>query len=438
MFINKRNTITVLAFSILLCSQSFFSNAQTDSAADTTLSSGFRRPGMTKAQQLIANTGEDLLTGNNGHEGQTVISGYGEAVFKRDNKYKNASASLDRGVLFIGHQFSNRIAFFSELEIENARIEGGKLKGAIGFEQLFLKFSLNPRQYFVAGLFLPRIGILNENHLPINYNGTERTMVETFIIPSTWRELGIAFYGQMTTMPVTYMLSVMNGVNAQNFTHGTGIAGGRGEGQMVSMNNLAVTGAVQAYVGNFRFQVSGYVGGTIPFSQFQSDSLKAPKGVFAAPMYLGEADAQYTRGGFYGKLLGTYIALPDANEINSLFANNTPSSMYGTYLEVGYNLFQNFKKPKWSEKQLIAFARYERLNMNNSIPVSGIQDGTLDQSHFLAGFCYYPLPNVVLKADMRFTHTGPQNKALFLNPPPVMMPYQQNNSFINLGIGYSF
>jgi len=412
--------------------------AQTDSAIDTTFSPGFRRPGLTKAQQLIANTGEDLLTGNNGSEGQTVISGYGEAAFQRDFKYKNSTANLSRGVLFLGHQFSNRIAFFSELEVEDARVEAGKFKGAIGFEQLFIKFSLNPRQYFVAGLFLPRIGILNENHLPINFNGTERPLVETLIIPSTWRELGIGFYGQMATMPVTYSIAVINGVNAQNFAHGTGIGGGMGEGQAVSMNNIAVTGALQAYLGNFRFQVSGYVGGSIPFSQYQSDSLKAPKGMFAAPVYLGEADMQYTRGGFYGKLLGTYVALPEADEINALFANNTPSSMYGAYAEIGYNLLQKAKKPTWASRQLVAFARYEKLNVNNTLPASGIIDGTLDQSHLLAGLCYYPLPNVVLKADMRFTHTGPQNKALFLNPPPVMIPYQQNNSFLNLGIGYSF
>lgn len=411
--------------------------AQTDSA-DSTLSPNFRRPGMTEAQKLIANTGEDLLTGNNAAHAQTVISGYGEASFQHDFKYKNSTASLNRAVLFVGHQFNNRIAFFSELEVEDAKVEGGKAKGAIGFEQLFLKFSLNPRQYFVAGLFLPRIGILNENHLPINFNGTERPLVETLIIPSTWRELGVGFYGQMATMPVTYSIALMNGVNAENFTHGTGIAGGKGEGQNVSMNNLAVTAAVQAYLGNFRFQVSGYAGGTIPFSQFQSDSLKAPKGSFAAPLYLGEANLQYTNNGFYGKLLGTYAALPDADEINSLFANNTPSSMYGAYAEIGYNLFQNAKKEKWASKQLIAFARYEKLNVNNSIPYSGIIDGTLDQQHILAGLCYLPLPNVVLKADMRFTHTDPQNKAIFLNPPPVMIPYQQNNSFLNLGIGYSF
>ena len=40
--------------------------------------------------------------------------------------------------------------------------------------------------------------------------------------------------------------------------------------------------------------------------------------------------------------------------------------------------------------------------------------------------------------DVRVLHTGPENPSLVINPSPVRVPYQQNNSFINLGIGYSF
>ncbi len=411
----------------------FLSYAQTDGTLNS-----FQQPGMTRAQKLVASTGEDLMSGNNADEAQTVISGYGEASCHYDTKYKNGTASLDRGVLFVGHQFNSRIAFFSELEVEDAKIEGGKMDGTIGFEQLYLKFSLNPRNYFVAGLFLPRIGIINENHLPVNYNGTERPLVEQLIIPATWRELGIGYYGQMSTAPVTYSLAVINGVNAGNFTHGNGIGGGRGEGQKVSMNNLAVTASLQAYTGNFKFQVSGYAGGTLPFPAYQADSMKAPKGFFAAPLYLGEFNAQYNAQGFYAKVLGAYIALPMADEINSLFANNTPSSMYGAYAELGYNLLALTRNRNAEDRQLIAFVRYENLNVNNTIPENGIIDGTLDQSHIIIGLNYLPLPNVVIKADTRITHTGSQNKALFLNPPPVMIPYQQDNIFINIGLGYSF
>lgn len=395
-------------------------------------------PAMTPAQKLVAGTGEDLLTGNNGEEAQTVISGYGQASFQRNNKYQNSQVNLDRVVLFVGHQFNRRIALFTELEVEDAKIEGGKPMGTIGMEQAYLKFSVNPRQYFVAGLFLPRIGILNENHLPVNFNGVERPLVEQFIIPSTWRELGIGFYSQLSNLPLSYSVALVNGLDAGGFEHGSGFTGGRREGQMASANNIAITAAVNAYISNFRFQISGYAGGTVPLSRYEADSLQTISGFFAAPLYLGEADIQYNVDGFAAKVLGVYASYPEAGEINSLYANNSPLSMFGAYAELSYNFFETIRNPRFTDKQFIGFARYERLNMNASIPVNGITDGTLDQSHMILGLNFLPIPNVTVKADIRITHTGPQNKALLVNPPPVMLPYQQGNSFINVGIGYSF
>jgi hypothetical protein len=210
----------------------------------------------TKAQQLI-NSGEDSL-----HAGtisqKTVISGYGSAFYQRDFNQKLSTVTLERAVLFVGHQFSDKISFFSELEIENAKVEGGESNGAeISMEQAFLKFNLSAKQYLVAGLFTPRIGILNENHLPVNFNGVERPLVEQLIIPATWRELGVGFYGSSDRLPLTYTIAVLNGLNAQHFEHGNGIAGGRAEGSLATANNLGLTAAVQYAWKDFRFQVSG-------------------------------------------------------------------------------------------------------------------------------------------------------------------------------------
>jgi len=422
-------------FSFLLVQLGFVVFGQTDS---TIIKPSLIFKGMTPAQKLIANTGEDLLTGNNAGGSQTIISGYGQASYQRDFQYKNSTVDLDRVVLFVGHQFNNKIAFFSELEVADAGVEGGKPKGEVSMEQAYLKFSLNPRQYFVAGLFLPRIGILNENHLPTNFNGVERPLVETLVIPSTWREIGVGFYGQMSSLPIAYSIGVINGLDASQFVHGTGIAGGKGEGQKASGNNLAATAAVKAFVGDFQIQLSGYAGGTISASKYTADSLGLPSGVLAAPLYLGEADIQYAIGGFTAKLLGSYVAIPSADEINRAYANNTPSAMYGAYAELGYNFFQNMKTGKYGARQLIGFVRYENLDMNSKIPSNGIYDGTLKQSHVLAGFNYMPIPNICIKADVRLTSTGEFNKAIVVNPPPVMRDYPQHNQFLNIGIGYSF
>lgn len=405
------------------------------SAKDTTV---IPKNSLTPAQKLIASSGEDLLTGGNGQNAQTVISGYGELTYQHDFGYKTSTIDMARAVLFVGHQFSKKIAFFSELEVEHAKVEGGGSQGTIGMEQAYLKFSLNSRQYIVAGLFLPRLGILNENHLPINFNGTERPLVEQLVIPATWREIGVAFYGQPSTLPLTYSIAIVSGLNATKFEHGSGLLHGRSEGQLATGDNLALTASLKAFTGNFQFQVSGYMGGTIGLGAYQADSLGLQSGTFGSPIYLGEADIQYDHGGFSAKALGTYISYPDANAINQAYANNTPKAMYGAYGELSYDLLHSIPVQKNKNRHLLAFARYENLDLNAEIPVSGITDPTLKQWHLVTGLNYFPLPNLVIKADVRITHTGPQNKSLIINPPPVMQPYQQSNQFLNIGLGYAF
>jgi hypothetical protein len=61
--------------------------------------------------------------------------------------------------------------------------------------------NINRNNYIVGGLFIPRIGITNENHLPTTFNSNDRPFVEQFVIPATWRELGISVYGQIPKIP---------------------------------------------------------------------------------------------------------------------------------------------------------------------------------------------------------------------------------------------
>jgi hypothetical protein len=396
------------------------------------------KPLQTPAQSLIANTGEDSMNAYGASHARTVISGYGEVTYQRNFNAQQSTASLKRAVLFVGHQFTGRIAFFSELEVEDAKVEAGGATGEVGMEQAYLKFSLNPRQYLVAGLFIPRIGIVNENHLPINFNGVERPLVEQLVIPSTWREIGVGFYGQTSSLPLTYSIALVNGLNNATFAHGEGIRGGRAEGQMASANNMAVTAAVQYFAGNWKFQVSGYAGGTTTLGQRASDSLQLESGVFGTPLYLAEADIQYANRGISFKALGCNISIPKASSINRAFDNNVPEQIYGAYAELGYNLLNTAKAEKWKTKQLNIFARYELFDLNAKIPDNGIIDGTEQQSHIIAGIGYMPIPHVIIKADVRLLNTGQQNSALLINPNPNALPYKQNNSFLNIGIGYSF
>ena len=387
----------------------------------------------TPAQQLLTNE-DSLQAGRSGSK--TVISGYGSAFYQRNFNEQKGIMSLERAVLFVGHQFNSKIAFFSELEVENAKVSGDGNGGEVAFEQAYLKFNLNSKQYITAGLFIPRIGLLNESHLPVNFNGVERPMVEQLVIPATWREIGVGFYGRSKRFPLNYSIAVFNGLNAAAFEHGSGIRGGRFEGSNASANSLAVTAALQYYYNDFIFQVSGYAGGTNSNNKRASDSLGLKSGVGALPIYLAEANIQWSRNNISAKILGAYVSLPDAADINKAYANNVSKSMYGAYAELAYNVLGHF--PKAGKQQLNVFGRYELLDLNASIPGNAIYDGTEKQQHIILGLAYLPIKNVVIKADMRLLHTGAENPSLVINPSPVRIPYKQNNQLLNIGIGYSF
>jgi len=364
----------------------------------------------------------------------TTIGGYGNAFYKYDANASASNINFERFVLFFGHTFKGGISLMSEVELEDAKVSGGEPGGEVALEQAYLKFDFDADRYLVAGLFTPRIGILNENHLPNSFNGNERTQVERYIIPATWRELGVGYY--CNSLPLNYTVAVVNGLNSASFEHGSVIRGGRYEGREAAANSLALTGAVQLASGAVTSQVSGYYGGTVGLSSRDADSLNLSGGLFGTPVFVGEANVQFNMDGFTGRVLGAYVSIPKAEDINNAYGNNTPEAAFGAYAEVAYNLLHGSSSP--ATRQLLLFARYETLDMNATIPSNGIMDGTLRQHHVVTGVTYLPIANVAIKADVRFAATGEENPLIPVNADPSALPYESANTLITLGFGFSF
>jgi len=374
-----------------------------------------------------------LIRANN----STVISGYGQLKFEYDLRYKTGTANLTRNVLFLGHKFNNNIYFFSEMELEDAKIVGGEPSGELSMEQLFLKFNINRDIYLQAGLFIPRIGITNENHLPTTFNGNDRPYVETFLIPATWREIGIGLYGRIRSVPgLNYSFAVMNGLRSATFVNGLGIREGRQEGSNATASNLAVTGSLLYYLKDWRLQASGYYGGSAGLVKRQADSLQLDSGPFGTPVGLAEANAQYHKDGVSFRALAAMVNIRDAFEINRAYGNNTPSMMIGMYAEFGYNFYQLINKD--AHKNMTVFIRQEFMDLNYKIPSNGIKNGTNRKNYTIVGVTYQPVSGVVIKADYVLRKTDERNEDLIVTPFPQQLPYYTSNGFFNLGLGYSF
>ncbi len=393
----------------------------------------------TNAQIL---TQEDSLANNLITKPQaTVFSGYGEAKYGVDTQRKSAEAMLRRTVFFVGHKFNKNISFFSEIEIENGIVVGGNSDesslggGSVSLEQAFLKFSLNPATYIVGGLLIPRIGIINENHLPTTFNGVDRPYLEEQLIPSTWREFGVGIYGRFNNITgLNYNFLVTNGLNSERFSGSSGIAGGRQLGQAPKGLNLAMNGSLLYYINNFRIQVSGYYGGSTAEEKRVADSLELSSGPFANPVFLSEANVSYYNGGFLVRAIGTYASIQNADEINKAYANNTPEKMYGGYAELAYDVLHHLKK----QHSLVVFARYEHISLNAKMPKNGIINEANNKNYLVAGFTYKPIKGIAIKADYVKLATGDFNQALIVTPFPKQVFYYRNNSFINIGLAYNF
>ena len=128
-------------------------------------------------------------------EPRVSLFGYGELSYTRPrNNPADAVATARRGVLGFGYRFNDRTRFAAELEIENAVVSAGD-QGEVAFEQLYVEHDITDRLTAKAGLFLLPIGYMNETHEPTRYYGVTRNLVETAIIPTTWREMGVGLHG---------------------------------------------------------------------------------------------------------------------------------------------------------------------------------------------------------------------------------------------------
>ena len=149
-----------------------------------------------------------------------------------------------RFVLLFGHSFSDRIKFWSELELEHSLVEGGEESGELALEQAYLDFLITPRFNLRAGMLLTPVGIVNERHEPPSFNGVERPFVESIIIPTTWRELGFGFTGDLGR-GFRYRTYLTSSLDASRFNAEFGIAEGKTSGFDASMRNPAWAGRLE-------------------------------------------------------------------------------------------------------------------------------------------------------------------------------------------------
>ncbi|MFT5520460.1 MAG: hypothetical protein ACI9IA_001053 [Enterobacterales bacterium] len=318
-------------------------------------------------------------------ESKSKIGGYGELHY--NNIEDDEQIDFHRFVMFFNHEFTNKIRFFSELEIEHALSGDGK-PGEVELEQAYIEMDLNESNRLKTGVFLVPVGIINETHEPPTFYGVERNPVEKNIIPATWWEAGAGITSTIYE-GLSADFAVHSGLNVE--TEGSNsysIRNGRQKAAKANADSLAYTA---------RLKYTAIPGVELAASyQVQSD---VTQGINDSGASLITAHAIINSGKFGLKALyakwdidGSEAALLGRNEQN------------GYYIEPSFRL-----NDSWG-----FFARYnvwDNLAGNNT-------DTEITQTNF--GINYWPHENVVFKFDFENQSGAGDGKGF------------------NLGVGYMY
>jgi hypothetical protein len=370
--------------------------------------------------QLVPLTGLTLLVAGtlSAQDSETTsIGGYGEVHYTNASGPNTpAQINVRRFVVYLAHSFNEHLAFRSELEVEDAKIEGGAAGGEVAMEQIYLDYLISPAFTLRAGLVLPPIGIVNETHEPPTFNGVDRPLFDHDVLPTTWRELGV---GAVGTLPgssgLSYRVYLLNGLKAEGFDAVSGVRGGRQEGQNATFANPSFTGRLEWVRPGLRVGGSFWYGG----SANQDPALGT--GTFDNAVGLLSADVRYDVGPLMFRGVVANVSIADAEEINAAFGNNVGSRIAGAYVEGAYNLLSALAPA--SAQRLNAFLRYEQYDTHADVPAGVIKDESLARRITTFGLSYKPVYNVVFKGDYQLQRTKAE---------------LAEGELLSLGIGYQF
>lgn len=325
--------------------------------------------------------------------------GYGEMTYSRpSNNVSSAQATLRRGVLGWAYRFDDKTRFAGELEIENAVVSAGD-RGEAAMEQFYLEHDLSNSLTAKAGLFLMPVGYINEVHEPTRYYGVNRNLVETSIIPSTWREMGVGLRGTTEAglrwdagLVTSFDLTKWDAASTDGQT--SPLAAIHQEGQFAKAKDLAAYGALN---------YNGIPGVNLGGSVF-SGGVGHKQSGFAAPdasMQLAELHARWQPGKWDVAALAATGQFSNVDGLNATFAGQptpVPNSFSGAYAQAAYQLWHR------DDYALTPFVRYEQLNTARGFSglAAGLAPSILpDTRVWTVGANFYLNPQVVLKADLQ-------------------------------------
>ena len=388
------------------------------------------------------------------------VGGYGEVAMSRNfysdhvsryslaDEHKNDPShgrfDIPHAVIYLGYDFGKGWTIGTEIEFEHGGVgmayekedeEGGEWEqevekgGEVELEQFWIQKSFGRWANIKAGHIVVPVGLNNAYHEPLNFFTVYRPEGENTVLPSTWHQTGISFWGK--TKGWRYELQFLAGLNSDNFTNTGWINKGPGtptEGEIATKYGTALR--IDNYcIKGLRIGLSGYYGHAIgnSYPNNKDGAESKYKGVVA----IGAIDFTYNNYNWIVRGQADYGYLSDAkqlkyftNRLNGLspFHHSAfvSKNAFAYGIEAGYNVFSQIEKLRQDNQKLYLFGRYEHYNPYASKTKNTSYDYT-NVKRMAVGINYYPVKQIVVKAE--YSHR--------------FLKSQYNNEpAINIGVAY--
>ena len=388
------------------------------------------------------------------------VGGYGEVAMSRNfysdhvsryslaDEHKNDPShgrfDIPHAVIYLGYDFGKGWTMGTEIEFEHGGVgmayekedeEGGEWEqevekgGEVELEQFWIQKSFGRWANIKAGHIVVPVGLNNAYHEPLNFFTVYRPEGENTVLPSTWHQTGVSFWGK--TKGWRYELQFLAGLNSDNFTNTGWINKGPGtptEGEIATKYGTALR--IDNYcIKGLRIGLSGYYGHAIgnSYPNNKDGAESKYKGVVA----IGAIDFTYNNYNWIVRGQADYGYLSDAkqlkyftNRLNGLspFHHSAfvSKNAFAYGIEAGYNIFSQIEKLRQSNQKMYLFGRYEHYNPYASKTKNTSYDYTNVQ-RMAVGINYYPVKQIVVKAE--YSHR--------------FLKSQYNNEpAINIGVAY--
>jgi hypothetical protein len=323
---------------------------------------------------------------------------------------------------FIGYDFGKGWRMSSEIEFEHGGTESaveleaeeageyeGEIErgGEVALEQFWIEKTISSAFNIRLGHIVVPVGYTNGNHLPTEFFTVYRPEGENTIIPCTWHETGISLWGKIGNW--RYEAQLIPGLDSELFSRQNWVKGGSASPYEFKIaNKYAGVLRIDNYsVPGLRMGISGYYGESFNnnMQPTEAEKFKHVKGAVT----IGTFDFEYKRHNLIARGYFDYGHLGNSEDI-SLFnksrSKNSPSprtnvasDAIAVGVEAGYDIFSHVQKMAKEKQKLYVFGRYEYYDSMYKTTSNITDNEWCGRQRIVGGVNYYPLKEVVIKAE---------------------------------------